>query len=183
MNPIAYIIRTVASLAVAAAIGAFLYLGPGTEWISSFLNRAEDKVSEAADNAAGMAKRDDDGNIVKAGKLKGSDVQVGDCLLVAELDEEGGNVYAKATPCTEAHDSQVIGSHYSMMTSDDKIIELCYEDAVSFVGADVESLADSMGLSLSVVTVKGQVRDNYLCTVETDDLQPTLTQSLAGQAD
>lgn len=174
MNPAA-LIRMVVSLVVVGALGAFMYIGPGRSWLSS----AADKAQEVADDAAGKAERDADGNVSDGGKVEGSSLKTGDCLMAADL---GATFYnAEVMPCTDAHDAQAVGewsaSPGSPDPTDDEMFDRCVTEATTYVGPRWESL----GVSIGVITVEETISTRILCLVETDDGQPTLTQSLEGQ--
>lgn len=174
MNPAA-LIRTVISLVVMGALGAFMYIGPGRSWLTS----AADEAQEVADDAAGKAERDADGNVADGGRIEGSSLQAGDCLMAADLGTTFHNVEVK--PCTEAHDAQVVGEWSvgpgSPEPTETEMFDGCTTKAATYVGPRLEPL----GVSIGVIAVEETVSTRILCLVETDDGQPTLTQSLEGQ--
>lgn len=164
------------SLVVVGAVGGATYLGPGRDWLAAAGNTASDAMQDVAD---GQAKRGDDGKISDSGKIEGSSLEVGDCLMAAEL---GSTFYnAKVTPCTDAHDAQIVGQLSTGVTAaeptEDEMFEGCAAEVPAYVGPGWES----MGVSVGVITIDQVVGTRILCLLETDDGQPTLTQSLEGQ--
>jgi hypothetical protein len=133
------------------------------------------------------SRQTDGGEIVASGDVGAFELQTGDCIISGQIAADEVFSDVKAVPCTEAHDSQVVGTYN--VIGDDLDEDAIYAEAEtrcsqimeSYVGPgwwDEENLTFSFFYPTTESWADGD--REVACLAETIDGSLSLTESLAG---
>ncbi|MCL2424328.1 MAG: septum formation family protein [Micrococcales bacterium] len=140
----------------------------------------DDIRADAEARAASQAAQKDEAKS-SGSSVRQSALDPGDCIMWSDIDDSERKI--PVMDCSEPHDAEVAGEYHSTKGSahgiafENEVNEKCGNIFDEFIGEDWESLGIAGGY---IVTEGVGLVGTVTCVVVTEDIQPTLTQSLAG---